>query len=858
MTNYNPSDPCTIGPEWFVNRYGAAVIDSDTKSVAYRLHAVTADLVEEMWTFLRYAYGGNTVIIVEVFDVTTGLPALPALTQSTYYPTSDVFVAPAPWTPGAYGAFTGYNPSLGGAAAKWQAIDSPTLTPGSWALSGAPTANDEFVFNFFGYGYDFACRVGGMAGTQSGHWVTRVRSRAICAQYLALGASGAFQIQPYLWLNGVKAYGPAQAVSAAQGPVEILHDWHYNPLTGSPWTGTDMNRFDTGYGGGQSFGVGWVVQPTGSSNNLATILQGQLIVESAVSDPRLNIGSTLLPAQWAGISGIVGWRGVLFRDPAGAVTGSDPGDPNLADPKPLHLVAGHDYVFMVRRGESYAGPSDTLSPGFLSAAPQSIKGPPFWTSYQAVQLDPISYRPISLGAVYSDAYGCVLTKAGGGISLDSQPYAGSTPISGIDAFPGIGTYYENSTVENGKVLKQRFTPTATDEYGWVWAEVAMFSDVTDADLTVEIRDVATNTLQGTGGVITSERLTTPKRSWQKVGVRMAVAPILTSGTQYYLKFVSAASHGEGWLVQVINAGYEPPPVGPPTGSSVATWGGGINPLDRYGTLEQDMTAVATLSTIPPFPAEFTAIPSTQTCCMSHVALAWDTSVGIGCGGFFAYEIQRNDDEQGWVTIFLIHDVAVLTIDDWESKRNTVASYRIRCIRADGAPSDWSPTATATAPMGSCVGLMFTSNVQPESSLFYQDTVASRKFSWPENVQEFLPQGRNLRVVYGELPDRGTLFNAQLRVRDGYGPCVTGGCDDFSTLGERVFWPLREMCRAGLPYVCVMNEAGDRWYASIRVPSGEWQQHGIERGGGWAAYQLDIVVAQVTDRPYVVDALAGGS
>jgi len=64
--------------------------------------------------------------------------------------------------------------------------------------------------------------------------------------------------------------------------------------------------------------------------------------------------------------------------------------------------------------------------------------------------------------------------------------------------------------------------------------------------------------------------------------------------------------------------------------------------------------------------------------------------------------------------------------------------------------------------------------------------------------------------------------------------------------QRGFQSLRDMAWAGLPYVCVRNEIGDRWYANVSVPSGSFST----RFNQARALQLaQIQVTEVSTSPF---------
>jgi len=280
---------------------------------------------------------------------------------------------------------------------------------------------------------------------------------------------------------------------------------------------------------------------------------------------------------------------------------------------------------------------------------------------------------------------------------------------------------------------------------------------------------------------------------------------------------------------------------------------------RYGpigdlAIKQSVRSVASISTIPPgLDSSLTAVVAEEVCNFSYVQLAWDEIVmPVGCVGFGWYEIERSYDQIIWDVIARISSSDVIAADDIEMRANTVTYYRIRVVREDGAPSDWSDVVSATAPM-SGPGLSFTSNAAPELTVGYQDIGQTREFNFPENFESFQPQGLDYQIVYREIEDRGVTFNTKLRIRAGREACLPlCDVDTEDLFGDDVFGPLKAICRAGIPYVCVRNESGNVWYAFVTTPTGQWIQHGMEISGGFGIYTMDIEVTQVTAIPEPFD------
>jgi hypothetical protein len=220
------------------------------------------------------------------------------------------------------------------------------------------------------------------------------------------------------------------------------------------------------------------------------------------------------------------------------------------------------------------------------------------------------------------------------------------------------------------------------DFVYLQLRLAQHSNMTDGDLTVSLYDRATDTLQCEPWVFTSDDLTAPRRAWQRIGLMTPdlVGASLVPGTQYYIKITSPASASQGWHVQVANGGQSTGPVGgPPAGSDDATFGGSANVPTINGTEEPNMDVEFLLSTPPDTPTGFTATANGEQCGIDFISLGWTPPVPIvNCLEFSYYEIQRSDDlGDTWGCIAKITASGLTTFDDYESKRNSPAQYRMR-------------------------------------------------------------------------------------------------------------------------------------------------------------------------------------
>jgi len=153
------------------------------------------------------------------------------------------------------------------------------------------------------------------------------------------------------------------------------------------------------------------------------------------------------------------------------------------------------------------------------------------------------------------------------------------------------------------------------------------------------------------------------------------------------------------------------------------------------------------------------------------------------------------------------------------------------------------------------------NLVPSLAVFVNDIVGTRVLERPEHVAYMEPQGENFTVAFRELNNRGTRFSTTILIRGVQQVCTLDPCYDYTLCGEEVFGPFTLLARSTIPYVCVRNECGDRWFMSIETPKdnwirGRWSGDGLTDRDPFGNYTMPIVCTQVTDRPYAPNATLG--
>ncbi len=193
--------------------------------------------------------------------------------------------------------------------------------------------------------------------------------------------------------------------------------------------------------------------------------------------------------------------------------------------------------------------------------------------------------------------------------------------------------------------------------------------------------------------------------------------------------------------------------------------------------------------------------------------------------FGNYELQRMDTvEPDWQTIMSATGPQVTSFNDYEARVGILTTYRIRAVDVYDFPGPWSSevsiTMAAPGVTGGCVGdghvLIFTSNERQSgtSNLAYASVWEGRveeNFSFPESsfVQLQAMYNRDFFTAFRPLERGGEQFSRTVLVQ--------AAAISPETLAD--FTSLRDMAWDSVPYICVRDEDGNRWFATVVVPSG---------------------------------------
>lgn len=214
------------------------------------------------------------------------------------------------------------------------------------------------------------------------------------------------------------------------------------------------------------------------------------------------------------------------------------------------------------------------------------------------------------------------------------------------------------------------------------------------------------------------------------------------------------------------------------------------------------------------------------CCIvtgiGYNALTWSAQTTLPTTGFGAYELQRYDSRTAaWQTIMLATNPAVTGFHDYEPRVGVTSVYRIRTWNALSFYGQWSAQVSGAPPAPGVVGgcdeeltpLIFTTNAAQSGALnaAYAQTWAGapdESFSLPEGDQvAFQPMYDRDGVVAFHGSERGleTFARTVLIHSEAFSPSVLA---DVTTL--------RDLAWADVPYVCVRDHRGNRWFGNVRV------------------------------------------
>lgn len=627
--------------------------------------------------------------------------------------------------------------------------------------------------------------------------------------HLVLEASVAFVAG--LNIGGVEYVG----IGTLTGPITNqwrAATWYFNPATRKPWTIADVQAFDTVdeyFVRSDSHGAaGLWCNVDAVSFQVRSIAEARLAVGTLDdSSSGLSVGSAAVPV----------WNTATMLTPTGGTWTKD---------------GSGRHLYTVRRLPG----NGSMNVPFLDQSTPT--GAPFGLGRSwEIQLAADDGHPTAMLSAVTRLTPFVQRTTAPANSVDSLPYSSVT----------------NATIFTGRNAEQEFSNEASANYGIIRTVIFMTATNT-ADLLIKIKRRSDGVQLGGTFTLTAAAYaalpfyTSTTAVWKLLQVQLPSAATLVAATQYYVEFSSTAPSSTLWSVLAANtnvAGQE------------ATYQGTTDAATLNGAESTSVDLLVTVSTIPAAPASMTAALGSQAVdqsvnCVAAIPradLSWATT-SLG-GSFLRYEIQRSEDAGAtWADVAWITSAeATSTWKDYEARRGLAASYRIRVVRTDLAISAYTAAgATVTKPLLSGVGaygssMFLVTNYSPTSNMAMEYRPA-RDFTFNEADEQQLQgaYGRDYQLGANPIENRGITAHWLFIV----------GVDDKVPVGRAgwdVFTPLRNLARAQIPYVCVLDHQGNRMLAQLSVPSGNQDAS----GGGADRYIAEVYGAELAAVPYVATA-----
>jgi hypothetical protein len=342
----------------------------------------------------------------------------------------------------------------------------------------------------------------------------------------------------------------------------------------------------------------------------------------------------------------------------------------------------------------------------------------------------------------------------------------------------------------------------------------------------------------------------PGNRWEVLGL-YAPAVSATPGNPFNLvpttQRLSTATYGQPTAGDTINMGWIPqyaPPVSATADDVTA---------DAVLLFSQDMPTVTGLAVVSASQA-VTGIG--QLCginpwfipnAISYNRVTWAaTSSAVPVTGFGYYELQRQDSLTPWQTIMYATSPTVTGFNDFEARASLSSDYRIRSVNSSLFAGQWSSTVSLTMAAPGITGtgmtaddhvVIFTSNSYQNGSknlaysLAWESAQPTEAFTFPEAsfTQYQAMYNRNFFVAFRPTERGGEQWQRTILVQAAAIPPET--LADFTSL--------RDMAWSSMPYVCIRDEDGNRWFSNVTVPTGRVMR---DR----KLYLADIGVVEVTD------------
>jgi hypothetical protein len=383
----------------------------------------------------------------------------------------------------------------------------------------------------------------------------------------------------------------------------------------------------------------------------------------------------------------------------------------------------------------------------------------------------------------------------------------------------------------------------------------------DCDLLVSVLDES-SVVEANGTTVTPDMLDYPGR-WQTFEVSLTEVAWNFVSLQHIVR-VEADGNGTGWQVLALADGTQEPGA-TAAGITPASVGyGGTSLLAAGGdpvAVRSDADAPMVIGRRPSTPTLVGVDYEPNNQYGPCYEVEWDNDTADDCSGLGFFEVQRRTVTDvgnivDWQTVFTFEvdgSEPTYLARDWEAPRNATSEYRVRVVGATGLSSDWSVPMDDVATDDRC-GYWFTTNVAPHLNVWLDD-IGARTYEFTEQVRFYQFEDRDGQTAARGLTDLLDRFTIDVLLAGEGATAPTEVAADVGGPGRRVFDRVTVISgnkrdEAGvlyrLPYVAVLDQDGQRWFASLETPTGVR----VEPAGQYRA-TVEVVEVTRTAAPLVV-------
>jgi hypothetical protein len=889
--NPNADTDCAFGLEWApLREVDRPVGGTGETSYSWVMESTATETVTKMWTFSSVAVP-NAYDVIDIYDAATVQPVNRTVDRYSYTddadsslfirPTGgrwysansrvesvdqtrmdDVSPTPDKWVnllgdPSVEGLYAGYLNLIG------PVFDDPVPVINRQFLGLVPTPLTPVAGDYTSSFSQWAFYVDDLESGVGGQRIIGLTVACLCQRIVEPRARSGeydqpYRIRPAISVDGIIRWGQAQIMPSS--PSVVSYTWYQNPNTGRAWTEAELEDFNT----------------TEQDNSVMWLM-------SRPNDPEVRqVTAGVIYEAWADVEVVTETRAAqAIRVDDQQFFGWNEWDVETIGGTDWVKGSGNSYLFNARifqqqsvdwrpalstQGLSIRALGDGSGPqnGVYETQPEFLYGIPRTVGNQT------DYAPAVV--LYDDDANA--------LSDDGQPYA---YITDGDGELGLVRDPDRPQLWQGVT----FTPQVGVDYKVRFWARSITEAQPDSFMVVYVVD-SNYVLEATSPIIRPSDLQFPGK-WQKFELELVEDAWNTSDSDHIVMFVVYGGGSEGWQVLTLNTGITRPNATIASEDvDVVTYGGDAyyaaggdvegNPGGDPWVLREDADVSVVVGATPEMPTGFSAtyVDFDTGVYGPSVTLEWDGQDDPDdCSLLGYYEIQRktlvvsgNNFDTGWQTIFYA-DVdgteETYSVSDYEANRSSLGvsenHYRIRLVSDIGFTSEWSEEIEIVIPDDERCGYFLSTNEVPPLNLWFND-VGTRSYEFLETVSYYEFEGRDGAVEARGLTDRLDQFAVDFLLTAAGAANFTPDISTFDNQGRRIFdrllflagnkrplsEPFTQLVR--LPYVCVTDNNGNRWFSSIQTPTGVDTEPGSQ-------YRMQTTIRELTRTPSPVTVVDSG-